>query len=205
MEAPYSHRSDKVDQIAMALCEAQGSFAAASKDSSAPIGKGYQYASLDSLIQATRPALSKHKLAFMQNFVDGPTAGTKVLESVLLHVSGQFIASTYRIDVASTKPHDIGSHITYARRYSMSAMLGIVCDEDDCGMIAQGVPSETAPVGDEAEWSQLVVARCEKAQSPAHLEQLQRQIDDANVAQSAKNKARIAHNKARLRLSKEAA
>jgi hypothetical protein len=68
--------------------------------------------------------LSANGLAFVQTISDG------VLHTRLLHTSGQWIASEHPLPM-SGKPQEIGSALTYARRYSLSALLGIAADEDD--------------------------------------------------------------------------
>jgi hypothetical protein len=52
---------------------------------------------------------------------------------MLCHESGQFIASTYRLKPAKEDPQGYGSALTYARRYGLAALLGIVADDDDDG------------------------------------------------------------------------
>jgi len=53
-----------------------------------------------------------------------------VLHTRLLHTSGQWIASEHPLPM-SGRPQEIGSALTYARRYSLSALIGIAADEDD--------------------------------------------------------------------------
>jgi hypothetical protein len=53
-----------------------------------------------------------------------------------LHTSGQWIASEHPLPL-SGRPQEIGSALTYARRYSLSALIGIAADEDDDANAAQ--------------------------------------------------------------------
>jgi hypothetical protein len=71
-------------------------------------------------------------------------AGERVLVSILMHSSGQWIRSAYPILPVKNDPQGVGSAIAYARRYSLGALVG-VCpseDEDDDGNAAS---SKAAP------------------------------------------------------------
>lgn len=59
-------------------------------------------------------------------------AGHIGLETRLIHAeSGQWISSMAVIPLPKNDPQGMGSAITYARRYSLCAMLGIVTEDDD--------------------------------------------------------------------------
>lgn len=93
-------------------------------------GFGYSYADLPAIFEVINPLMKKHGLGFTQ-MVDGMSLVTHVF-----HVeSGEFIASRTDIpqDVQLAKMNAfqvLGSAITYIRRYALSAMLGLVTDED---------------------------------------------------------------------------
>jgi hypothetical protein len=66
--------------------------------------------------------------------VEGENLG---LVTKLVHAeTGQFQASLAVIPLSKHDPQAMGSAITYGRRYSLSAMLGIVTEEDDDGNAA---------------------------------------------------------------------
>ena len=71
------------------------------------------------------------------------------MNTLITHRSGQFIVSSIPFGLASTaKPQDIGSAITYAKRYGLQAAFGVVVAEDptdDDGNAASGNPSPAAP------------------------------------------------------------
>lgn len=99
-----------------------------------------KYADLPAVRDATLPALTKHGLAILQ----APTVtgeGQFVLVTRLMHSSGEWIESSYPLPMGD-KPQAIGSALTYARRYSWSAICGITADEDDDGQAAQDAPSQ---------------------------------------------------------------
>lgn len=125
--------SENIDQIAAALALAQGEFLEASKDGESHHGK---HATLTSIWKAVRVPLSKNGLAVIQApyLLDGRVH----IITQLTHKSGQWIETELSIKPARDDAQQIGSAITYGRRYSLAPMLGIVTDEDDDGNAASG-------------------------------------------------------------------
>lgn len=123
-------------QLAAALALAQGEMLPAAKDAKNPFFQS-KYADLSSVWESIRAVLSKNGLAVVQ--VIDLTPGEKpvqVLKTMLIHKSGEFITSQYLIQPAKNDPQGVGSAITYARRYALSALVGVVADEDDDGEAA---------------------------------------------------------------------
>lgn len=118
-----------------------------------PYSYDYSYAALPEIMDAIRPILGKHGLAVMQSTEtqDGfPSIVTKVL-----HESGEWISSDHLIMAPSQNdPQSAGSAITYGRRYSLTALLGLAADEDDDGQAGSLKRSESgsqgAPAGRQA-------------------------------------------------------
>lgn len=100
-----------------------------------------KYADLSAVREATMPALTKHGLAILQM----PTLkdGRLVLVSRLIHKSGQVLAECEYPLTTDGKPQQVGSEITYARRYTWAALCGIASDEDDDANIAQAAPQKS--------------------------------------------------------------
>lgn len=95
--------------------------------------KHYKYASLDSLIETVRPILAKHDLGFVQ--VPSTDNDMNIwLTTMIIHRSGQYISSKMRVVAVSIQNtnalQQLGGGLTYARRYALSAMLGLSSDED---------------------------------------------------------------------------
>lgn len=88
----------------------------------------FKYAPLDVCMDATRPALTKHGLAVTQAFETEPLR----IVTRLLHESGQYMESVLPLREQAT-PQDLGGEMTYMRRYSYVALVGIVADEDTDG------------------------------------------------------------------------
>jgi hypothetical protein len=120
-------------ELATAMAKAQAEIKAALKDSKNPHFKS-SYADLTSVWDACRTALTKNGLSVVQipNF-----EGDEVwLETRLLHASGESISGRYPLRPQQQTPQGYGSALTYARRYSLAAMVGVVADEDDDGNAA---------------------------------------------------------------------
>jgi hypothetical protein len=126
---------EPIGNLAAALAAAQGELPAPKKTKTAKAGQySYQYADLADVIDVSKAILAKHSLAVSQ-----PTAMTAnglVLVTRLMHKSGESIESTYPLPSVG-KPQEMGSALTYARRYCYCAILGIAADVDDDGAAAQ--------------------------------------------------------------------
>lgn len=120
--------SKEIDKLAAALAKAQGMIKSAAKDSVNPHFKS-SYADLASIDAASKEALSKNGLSVVQL----PRAdGRRVtLVYALLHESGQYLGSDLTMTAQQDTPQSVGSCITYQRRYSKAAIVGISQDDDD--------------------------------------------------------------------------
>lgn len=127
--------SDSTAKLAEALAKAQGVMKAPVKDKTAKAGSfSYSYADLARVFDAAREALSSNGLALTQT-MDNEGAGPMLLTR-LLHTSGEWIEGAYPIP-ANLSGQQLGSALTYARRYSVSAILGLAADDDDDGAGAE--------------------------------------------------------------------
>ena len=101
----------------------------------------YKYSTLDELIAATRPALKDQGLACFNN-VTMPAQNVVTVTCVLMHgESGQVHESDPLIFQVDGSPQATGAAITYGRRYSMSALLGVAA-EDDTDAPNHGAPQQ---------------------------------------------------------------
>jgi len=126
------NQSESLDALSEALAAAQGEMKNAVLNRVNPHFKN-RYADLAAIRDAVVPALSKHGVAVTQftDFRDG----NSVLVTRLMHKSGQWIEGAYPL-TQQTNPQAMGSQLTYARRYTLSAIAGISADEDDDAEIA---------------------------------------------------------------------
>lgn len=118
--------SESIIKLSSALCKAQKNFKTAIKKSKNPFFNSY-YADYTEILSCVKPALNNEGISILQPINDD------VVETVLLHESGEYISSSTKIYNISNKPQDYGSAITYARRYALSSILSIDSDEDDDG------------------------------------------------------------------------
>ena len=121
--------SEQISELAAALAAAQGMMDNAIMNRVNPHFRS-KYANLAAVFDAARKPLSANGLAIVQTLGDG------VLHTRLLHTSGQWIASEHPLPMTGARRR-IGSALTYARRYSLSALIGIAADEDDDGNAAE--------------------------------------------------------------------
>lgn len=137
-------RSESVTKLAEALAKAQGELRSVVKDRTNPHFKN-RYATLDAIVEAVRPVLSKHGLSVIQGASEG--VGNFSVTTMLLHSSGEFITNTVPMSLAKSDAQGVGSAITYGRRYGISAILSLATDEDDDGEAAVKTPkAEPKPV-----------------------------------------------------------
>jgi hypothetical protein len=144
-------RSDSITHLASALAQAQAEMPVAVFDATNPFLKS-KYATLGAVIQASRPILAKHKLTLVQ-FPINDAAGVGV-ESILAHETGEFVAERIVVPLTEekgkTKVQCAGSTLTYLRRYSWAAILGMYSDEDSDGAVippGNHAPQGTKPLG----------------------------------------------------------
>ncbi len=135
--------SADIGELAKALATFQGKVGSVGKGSTAKVEKdgrllySYKYADLASVLEATREERAAAGLSVAQ-FPTGDAVSGITLVTTLLHSSGQWMRGNLMLKPTDTKPQTIGSLITYMRRYSYSAALGIATEEDDDGAAAQG-------------------------------------------------------------------
>jgi hypothetical protein len=127
-------KSDTINELAAALAQAQGEIRNATKDASNPFFKS-NYADLASVREAIQPVFTKHGLSYAQTFSRDDHG--VIVETILMHKSGQWLCGGLSIKPVKDDPQGIGSAITYARRYSLQAVAGIAADDDD-GEAAMG-------------------------------------------------------------------
>lgn len=114
--------------VILDLLEVQKELPALQKSAINPHFKN-RYIPLEELIAAVVPILNKHNFVLLQmpTFAEGQPA----LATKLLHSSGPSLETTMPLLCAKDDPQGQGSAITYARRYSLMAMLGMSADPDD--------------------------------------------------------------------------
>lgn len=117
-----------------ALLAAQAEIKQPKKNASNPGFKGSKFANLEACFDAVREPLRKHGLAITQT-IDARVGDVPLLVTTLTHVSGEAVSSLAPLMKDAT-PQQLGSAITYMRRYSLCALLGLVAEDDDDGNAA---------------------------------------------------------------------
>lgn len=133
-------QSEQIDQIAAALADMQAHMGDIFKESKNPVF-GSRYAELSKVWNAFQRVGPGHGLSVVQ--IPGhfdAHARTMTLSVRLLHSSGQWLGDEMSMPLSRADAHAYGFACTYARRYSLAALVGI-CPHDDDGNDASGVGS----------------------------------------------------------------
>ncbi len=129
-----NYHSQETIKLAKALIAVQRELSPAMKDSKNPFVNSH-YASLNSVMQACREPLLQNGIWLTQLPVPAPVelgAGYIGLVTKFTHAeSGQWQSSFIVAPLPKNDPQGMGSALTYCRRYALTAMLGIVTEDDD--------------------------------------------------------------------------
>ncbi len=130
--------SQSTEKLDAALAKAQASIGAAAKDSRNPHFNS-AYADLASIWNACREALTSNGISVTQ----WPTEGddkTRLYIVTRLACGGEWIQARWSMPVTKQDPQGFGSAMTYARRYSLAAAVGVAPDDDDDANVASEKP-----------------------------------------------------------------
>lgn len=126
-------QSENTNDLSAALAKAQAAMTAATFNRINPHFKN-RYADLAAVLDAIREPLATNGLSVTQT--TEIREGGFVLVTTLRHSSGQWVGSEYPLPIGA-KPQELGSALTYARRYSLSAIACIAADDDDDAEMAR--------------------------------------------------------------------
>ena len=139
------NKSESIKELAGALAKAQGEMSAAKMDAVNPFLKN-KYADLGSVIQAAKSPLAKNGLSYTQ--LPSLSEHDVTITTVLMHESGEWLETSITLPLSDGKglslAQSVGALITYLRRYSLSAVLGIYADEDTDGNGTQPAKQQAA-------------------------------------------------------------
>ena len=132
IETSPKYHSDDLIELAIALAKAQSEIEIAGKNSS---GYNFKYADLTEIIRASRPSLSKNGLSVLQPIITNKLNNKTSLETILLHVSGQWVKSSMEIpDIQTggkTPVQAFGATVSYLRRYCYASLIGVVASKEE--------------------------------------------------------------------------
>ena len=149
------YQSDKTDLVCQAIEEARVEFLPLEKSGVNNFfknkkGDPHLYSTLDNIVDACMPALYKHKLSvvYQVQIMSTETSLENVLTTTITHLpSNQFILSATTLGNQTAKSQDVGSAITYLRRYQIQAMLNLEADFEDDGNLASGNKANETSTG----------------------------------------------------------
>jgi hypothetical protein len=124
-----------INELAAALAAFQSEMPVVPKSKTANVrtrdggNYSYTYADLADVSAAAMPILARHGLAF--TCLPGPDG----LTAVLAHTSGQRVTGS--LPIRGATPQEVGSSLTYNRRYLLGCLTGLVTDDDDDGNTAE--------------------------------------------------------------------
>jgi hypothetical protein len=138
------NKSESIANLVKALSTLQGELKDADKNALNPHFKS-KYADLSEVLGNLRPLLAKNQLALSQfpSFENGIVSVT----SLLAHASGEWIESTASAPATKQDVQGVGSAITYLKRYSAAAIVGMAsADQDDDGNSVSIQKVENKPI-----------------------------------------------------------
>jgi hypothetical protein len=128
----YTYCSQDITELAKAMLKVQTALSPALKDKTNPFTKS-TYATLNSVMDSCRSALLAENI-WLTQYPAPVEPGCLSLVTKLTHAdSGQWQSSLLIMPLPKADPQGYGSALTYARRYALSAMLGMVTEDDDDG------------------------------------------------------------------------
>ena len=130
--------SEKIDKLAPAFVKAQGMVEGAAKDSNNPAFKS-KYADLSSVWMACKIGLQDNGFA-VQQWLGEMIDNRMTMTTMLLHESGQWQRETLSIPLMKVDAQGYGSAATYAKRYSLAAIMGVCAEDDDGNAASQSRP-----------------------------------------------------------------
>jgi len=139
-------QSSPLQPLVEALVNFHKTVPAINKTATAQYGK---FADLATVLSTVTPHLIKNGLAVSQGFEPGQD-NNPVLVTQLLHVSGAQLISRLPMVVGGRGKnplHDFGGSVSYSRRYSLLAILGLTADMDvdgDFADLAESAPAKPA-------------------------------------------------------------
>ena len=124
-------QSPTVGKIAKALAKAQTELRGAKKNKASSYFKGHEYSDIFEVIDATQDVLGSNGLATTQGSWTCIKSVGFYVWTQLTHESGEWMRNAVRLSLGKADNHCIGTAMTYGRRYTLAAMVGIGQFDDD--------------------------------------------------------------------------
>ena len=136
----HNYNSQDTSELAKALINVQRQLQPATKDADNPFTKS-KYATLNSVMDSCRDALLSNGIWLCQYPVPAEPGYLGLVTKLTHAKSGQWQSSLAVVPLPKADPQGVGISMTYMRRYALSAMLGIVTEEDTDGEFASDKPN----------------------------------------------------------------
>lgn len=125
-------KSETITELSKAFAKTQKEMKQPLKDANNPFFKS-KYVPLENVVEAITESASKNGLSFTQ-YPSSDEMGNVTVGTLVMHESGEWIEyDPIKMKPVKNDPQSIGSAITYAKRYALSAIFGITSDQDDDG------------------------------------------------------------------------
>ena len=132
-------KSENINELAESLAMAQSEMEDVARKTK---GYNWKYADLHAVLGATLPYLSKNNIALIQGSNHG--VGEFHITTTLMHKSGQWLRTWMKIPIQDLTGQQVGTAVTYGRRYALAAICGITQKDDDGqeNSVVQSKPKE---------------------------------------------------------------
>lgn len=149
-------KSESIKSLAVAMNKAQSEMGGAHKGTENPFFKK-KYADLGAVVEAVKEPFATNGLSYVQFPIE--SAGRIGIETILMHESGEWISSSFTVQLSKQDAQGAGSAITYCRRYSLQALAGIPSEDDDGN--AASKQGKEKPSANDLQWVDAVKANAE--------------------------------------------
>ena len=129
---PETFCSAEIADLAKAMVKVQQALVPACRDAENPFAKS-RYATLNSVIEACREALIANGIWVVQVPVPAEPGCLGLMTKLVHTPSGQWQGSLMVMPLPKADPQGYGSALTYARRYGLATLVGLVSEADDDG------------------------------------------------------------------------
>lgn len=126
-------KSESITALSKAFVKTQKELKQPLKDANNPFFKS-KYVPLENVVESITESATKNGLAFSQFPSCDEVTGMITVGTLVMHESGEWIEyDPIKLKPVKNDPQAVGSAITYAKRYALSAIFGITSDQDDDG------------------------------------------------------------------------
>lgn len=131
------------------LFKIQGTVEALTKDTK---GYNYKYFDINQMLEKLKPMLQEHKLLILQ-----PIEDDRVYTRIIDLETGDKVESSIALTIGA-KPQDLGSEVTYYRRYTLQSLLSLQAEDDDAAKTKSSSYSKKTLREGSSDWKNVVMA-----------------------------------------------